>query len=80
MCDDTEFLKMLKRMIRAGARRVGDADEVELQEFLEVRRFFDEQFARAVKAQVENGHSWQDVGDALGISKQAAFKRFSKPC
>lgn len=26
-----------------------------------------------------NGATWEDVGDALGISRQAASKRFDKP-
>lgn len=25
------------------------------------------------------GHTWQEVGDVLGVSRQAAFKRFGRP-
>jgi hypothetical protein len=25
-----------------------------------------------------DGHTWREIGDALGVSKQAAFQRFGK--
>lgn len=30
----------------------------------------------AVTAARADGHTWQDIGDVLGVSRQAAFKRF----
>lgn len=31
------------------------------------------------RSAVRNGATWQQVGDAVGISRQAAHKRFAKP-
>lgn len=77
--EDAEYLKMLKRMIRAGARRVGDADEIELRTFSELQKYFDLQMKEAVHSQITNGKSWADIGRAFGVSKQAAYRRFAKP-
>ncbi|MEM9613676.1 MAG: hypothetical protein AAF962_24065 [Actinomycetota bacterium] len=33
----------------------------------------------AVTAARRQGHTWQEIGDALHMSRQAAFKRFGKP-
>jgi len=33
---------------------------------------------RAVRAAVQK-HSWTEIGDALGVSKQAAHQKFAKP-
>lgn len=33
----------------------------------------------AVTAARAQGHTWQEIGDALDMSRQAAFKRFGKP-
>ena len=77
MCEDMEFLKMLKRMIRAGAKRVSDADELELREFAALRKFFDEKLTDAIHNQIRNGKSWTDIGRALGVTKQAAYKKYS---
>lgn len=78
MTDNTAYLEMLKRVIRAGARRVGQADEHDLKAFSDLRSFLDCQLSVAVNLQLSEGKSWQDIGGALGISRQAAFKQFSK--
>jgi len=33
----------------------------------------------AVEAAREAGHTWQEIGDLLGTSRQAAFQRFGRP-
>lgn len=27
----------------------------------------------------QSGHTWQEIGDLLGVSRQAAFQRFGRP-
>jgi hypothetical protein len=46
--------------------------------FAEFGRLLDAQLRLAVTMQIEAGKTWQDIGRALGVSRQAAFKRFSK--
>ena len=76
MTDNTGYLQCVVRMIKAAAKRVGDADEFDLAHFVSLRPLLDDQIKLAVELQRKNGKSWSDIGSALGISKQAAMKRF----
>lgn len=67
---------MLKRMIRRYGERVGDADEVDLAEMLEVERAMQEAIRTAVRLQIAAGRSWSEVATGLGTTKQAAHLRF----
>lgn len=70
------YLAMLRRMIRAAGRRVGDADEVELAELLQLRGDLDEAIAAAVEGQRSIGRSWASIALAAGVSRQAAWERW----
>lgn len=72
-----DYLGMLRRMIRAGGRRVAAADEIELAALLELRAELDAAIANAVHGQHEGGRSWAEIGAACGMSKQAAAKRWA---
>jgi hypothetical protein len=52
-------------------RSITAADELEHASRVQLRS--------AVLAARANGVSWQTIGDALGISRQSAFKRFGSP-
>ena len=78
MTDNTDFYQMLERMIKAGSRRTGNADEHDLAHFASLKNCFEYYLKSAVQCQVDQGKSWADIGLALGISRQAAFKRFSR--
>ena len=39
----------------------------------------DEELRAAVDRARSAGHTWQDIGDVLGTSRQAAFQRFGRP-
>lgn len=71
-----EFGKMLTRMIAAYGRRVGDADEVDLADMVEVRKSFDVAIADAVARQRAAGKSWSEIGQGLGTTRQAAQMRY----
>jgi hypothetical protein len=43
-----------------------------------VHRDIDHHQRRAVRAAAQQ-HSWTEIGDALGVSKQAAHQKFAKP-
>lgn len=73
-----EWLQMLSRMIRAAGRRVADADEHELAQLAQLQREFDAAMQAAVDGQISSGRSWAHIGNALGVTKQAAFKRFGR--
>ena len=74
-----EYAAMLERMIRAYARRVADADEVDLARMVEVKRVMDQALADAVRGQREQlGRSWAEIARGLGTSRQAAYDRFAR--
>ncbi len=50
-----------------------------IHDALEVRRRADHVLAAAVDAAREAGGTWQQIGDALGTTRQAAFQRFGRP-
>ncbi|RZU66740.1 hypothetical protein EV379_3106 [Microterricola gilva] len=76
--ETSEYLSMLRRMIRAGGRRVAEADEPELRELLALRDDLDRAIADAVDGQHEGGRSWQAIADAAGTTRQAAHKRWGQ--
>lgn len=71
-----DYLAAAKRFIRAGGRRVGQADEVELRELLSLQDVLDEAIREAIVSQRRNGQSWAYIALATGTSRQAAFQRW----
>lgn len=77
--ETAEWLKMLRRMIRAAGRRVADADEVELGQLIELRHDLDDAIAAAVNGQRSRGVSWAYIAAATGVTRQAAQQRWGAP-
>ena len=72
-----EYGQMVRRMLRAYGRRVGNADDVDLAELVKLRDEVDAVIASAVIMQRETwDRSWADIGRALGITRQAAQQRY----
>ncbi len=71
-----EYVGMLRRMIRACGRRIGDADEVDLADMLTLRDELETAIAEAVRGQRARGESWAYIGRGLGVSRQAAQMRY----
>lgn len=74
--ETTEYLSALRGQIVAAGIRVGDAGEVELRQLSYMVRDLDNALQVAARAQAAR-HSWAWVGDALGVTRQAAHKRFA---
>lgn len=49
-----------------------------LRSYAEMQSAFDRDLRAQVDAARSLGCSWQEIGDALGISRQAAHERFTK--
>ena len=67
---------MLSRMIRAAGRRVAEADEHELAQFVTLRDLLEESIKVAIHGQLSSGRSWAHIGKALGLSRQGAYQRY----
>lgn len=74
--ETASYIVFARRVIRGAARRVGEADDWELAELVSLQKELDAAIATAVAGQRAMGRSWQYVGDALGITRQAAQQRF----
>jgi hypothetical protein len=65
----------------AGSLRTDDMDasnEAILRSYAELRRVFDDDLAEQVRAARSMGCSWERIGAALGITKQAAHERYAR--
>ncbi len=79
-----EQLAMIRRMVRAAGRRIVLEDPSELAQLVALRAELDATIARTAKALHEtpdaNGHtfSWTAIGEAEGISRQAAYQKYGQ--
>lgn len=78
LSDHGDYLAMLRRMIRALSRRIGDSDPYDLALMLELRAELDAAIQTAVDSQRAAGFSWSDIAGPAGMTKQAAFQRWGR--
>lgn len=76
--DHSPYRAMLGRMIRAYGRRVANASPEDLAEFLTIKTDVDEALSAAVAGLRAQGHSWASIARGIGMSRQAAFKRWGQ--
>jgi DNA-binding GntR family transcriptional regulator len=69
---------MTARIVSGAGRRVADADPDELRQLLELRDIVDQAVLQAVTGLRRSGATWQDIGDALGVTRQACIMRWAK--
>lgn len=73
-----DYLGAVRRMLRAAAVRVANADEWELAELLALQAELDYAIAQAVAGQRElGGKSWSAIAEGAGVTRQAAHMRWS---
>lgn len=69
---------MVRRMLRAAGRRVGNGDYPDLADLVALRDVLEDAIAEAVEGMREQTPpcSWREVGLGLGTTKQAAQQRY----
>ena len=75
-----DYIAFARRVIRAAGQRCAEADDFELAELITLRDDVEDAITRAVVGLREQGHSWQYIGDPLGIKRQSAQERYAKAC
>jgi hypothetical protein len=66
------------RIVRAEGRRVAsNGTEMDLQDLIAVRGTLEESIRLAVHGLVERGTTWTIIGEALGVTRSAAFQRYA---
>lgn len=78
MSDEAEFLAFGRRILRAAGRRLAQADPDDLVAMIALRAELDTAIDHAVAGMRANGYSWAEIGTAVGMSKQAAYKRWNR--
>jgi hypothetical protein len=78
MTETGDFPAMMCRMLAAWAQRVAAADTYDLREMVDVLGIGSPAVASTVRMNREAAGpwSWGEIGDALGITRQAAQQRF----
>lgn len=77
--DSDEYAAMLRRMIRAYGRRVGEGDPDDLADLVALREVLETVIDDAVNDQRRiTGYSWADVARGLGTTRQAAQMRHGR--
>lgn len=76
--DTSAYLRMTARIVSGAGRRVAESDPEELHELLLLRDAVDQAVLEAVAGLRRSGATWQDIGDSIGTTRQAAIMRWSK--
>lgn len=74
--DEQEYARFIVRCVRALGRRVELLDTSSLKLFKGIQDALTEAQAMAVASMRDDGASWAEIGDGLGITRQAAQQRW----
>ena len=76
--ENDEFAAFCRRIIRAHARRVAIGDVEALADMVALAEDLDTAIGYAVAGLHGSGYSWTEIAARLGITRQAAFKRWRR--
>ncbi|OHX04597.1 hypothetical protein [Micromonospora sp. WMMB235] len=74
--ENDAFAAFARRIIRAHGRRVADGDVEALRDVVALSADLDRAIGEAVIGLRQFGYSWAEIGQRLGISRQAAQQRW----
>jgi hypothetical protein len=74
--ENDEYAAFVRRIIRAYARRVATGDVEALTDMVGLSSLLDDAIGDAVIGLRSHGYSWAEIGQRLGISRQAAQQRW----
>jgi DNA-directed RNA polymerase specialized sigma24 family protein len=75
---NNEIAGTVRRFARTLGQRVADGDPEDLQLLMSLRNDLDEAITAAMQGQLEQGRSLQDIGTALGVSRNAVSQRLKR--
>jgi hypothetical protein len=76
--ENGEYAAFARRVLRAYARRVADGDVEALTLMLGLSAEIDIAISQAVSGLRGFGYSWAEIGSRLGITRQAAWRRWGR--
>ncbi|MGK5681342.1 hypothetical protein [Actinoplanes sp. URMC 104] len=74
--ENDKYAAFIRRIIRAYARRIATGDVEALTDMVGLSSLLDEAINDAVIGLRSHGYSWAEIGQRLGISRQAAQQRW----
>lgn len=74
--ENDEFAAFCRRIIRAYARRIATGDVEALADMVALSEDLDQAIGHAVTGLRTHTYSWTDIAARLGITRQAAHKRW----
>jgi hypothetical protein len=74
--ENDEFGQFIRRAIRAYGRRIATGDVEALRDLLGLAREIEAATDNAVEGLRDFGYSWTEIGDRLGVTRQAAHQRW----
>ena len=75
--ENNQFHAFARRVLRAYSRRVGSGDVEALAELVALTAELDQAIHEAVQGLRDFGYSWGDIATRLGLTRQAAWHRWS---
>lgn len=78
MKDNREFFGAVQRMVRAAYRRAAETDPEEFAALAGLPTLCADLEAQAVHALRAQGYTWEHIGRAFKMTKQAAFNRWGR--
>jgi hypothetical protein len=80
-CGTTEYVGAVRRFLRrfGKAAEVGEVDVTSLEQLVTIREEVEEQMAlvvRALRSEAGGSYSWEAIGQALGMTRSAAYKKY----
>jgi hypothetical protein len=77
--ESPQMAAMVARVSRSMTRRAAEGDVEALTALVQMREAVDAATVLSARALHDFGYTWADVGRELGVSRQAALKRFGRP-
>ena len=74
--ENDDYLRFVTRILKAAQRRIADADPEDLAAMVDLRNALDEAIDGAARGMHDAGFSWTEIARPLGISRQAALKKW----
>jgi len=77
--ENSEYAAFARRILRAYSRRIATGDVESLTHLISLADDINEAIQQAVNGLRSAGYSWAEIGDRLGITRQAAQQRWGRP-
>jgi hypothetical protein len=75
--ENDDYARFVRRVITAYGRRIAAGDIEGLTTLVDISHELDDVLEHAILGLRDAGFSWNDIGNRLGISRQAAHQRWA---